>query len=209
MTQIKTVSQESVVKEIKALLIFDFLDLYNQFEKNIKKVFQSEVKNFSKEVLQQLYFLYGGRIGTYIEYTEPMIKLREIAYNEHEAFKDLSVNQIFKLSKEKHFIPMFDSAMQSIQSPRTQISFIDSCIKLLKMRNKLAHEMNELSFKDCDLIELLSIDNIRNAEIPLLKNYDIGNIDGMSAYIASNIIYMRRMNNMMNDHLKEDSLTTQ
>ena len=61
------------------------------------------------------------------------------------------------------------------------------------MRNKLAHELEELHFKDSDLIELLSLDNIRKEPFELLQNYDIGNLDDSTKYIASNIIYMRRL----------------
>ena len=61
------------------------------------------------------------------------------------------------------------------------------------MRNILAHEIVNIFFKDKDLIELLSLDQLELQKFEMLRNYDICKMDNMTRYIASNIVYMRRM----------------
>ena len=61
------------------------------------------------------------------------------------------------------------------------------------MRNKLAHEVVDLRFNNRDLIELLSHEQIAREPFDLLQNYDIGKMDDMTLYIASNIVYIRKL----------------
>lgn len=60
-------------------------------------------------------------------------------------------------------------------------------------RNKLAHEVSNLNFKDGDIIELLSPEQISQQSFELLRNYDLLKIDAMTQCIASNIIYIRKI----------------
>lgn len=66
-------------------------------------------------------------------------------------------------------------------------------LRLLNMRNKLAHEVSNLNFKDGDIIELLSPEQISQQSFELLRNYDLLKIDAMTQCIASNIIYIRKI----------------
>ena len=61
------------------------------------------------------------------------------------------------------------------------------------MRNKLAHEVTDLNFKDRDLVELLSPEQISQEPFDLLQNYDLLKMDEMTQYVASNIIYIRKL----------------
>ena len=88
---------------------------------------------------------------------------------------------------------MFKYEIQSLQTKQTVYSYLDCTIKLINMRNILSHELSELKFKDKDLIELLSIENLKKQEFPMLLNYDLEIMDDMTKYIASNIVYMRIM----------------
>lgn len=193
MSSIKAASRETISLQLKSLLIYDFLKSYNLFEKYVRNAFEASLPTLSTSTMQQMYFLLGGRIGTYIEYQGPCIKLTSISYKDDEQFKNFSVNQIIRLFKVSHCVEAFEFEIVSLQRPRTSYPFIDCAIKLINMRNKLAHELEELHFKDSDLIELLSLDNIRKEPFELLQNYDIGNLDDSTKYIASNIIYMRRL----------------
>ena len=65
------------------------------------------------------------------------------------------------------------------------------------MRNILAHEMVDLTFKDSALIELLSIEQIESQNFEILQNYDIHRMDNMTQYIASNLVYMRKLIDML------------
>lgn len=61
------------------------------------------------------------------------------------------------------------------------------------MRNILAHEMANLQFKNKDLIELLTLEQLEAQSFQILQNFDIRKMDNMTQYIASNLVYMRKL----------------
>ena len=69
------------------------------------------------------------------------MKLNIVKYKENDVFKELKVNQIIKIFKRNPCLRVFDFAIQSIQRATTTFSFYDCVIRLLNMRNILAHEM--------------------------------------------------------------------
>jgi len=193
MSSVKAVGRETIVLQLKSLFIFEFLNTYNELERIVRTVFENNISALPSETKQRLYFFYGGKIGTYIEYTDSAIKLDEIQYKSDENFKKLSLNQIIKIFKEDPCIEAFNFDIKSIQRTSTVFPFTDCVLKLLNMRNKLAHELVDLQFKDKDLIELLLIEYIKKESFITLQNYDIENMDNMTQYIASNIVYMRKI----------------
>lgn len=193
MSSMKVPSRKTILFQIKSLLIVEFLNTYNEFEKRVRCTFEDSIESLPPSKKQQLYFFYGGKLGTYIEYAEPSVKLTSVPYRERERFKELSINQILKIFQANSHDNLFDSKIKSLQRSTTVYPFIDCAIKLVNMRNKLAHELVDLHFDNKELIELLSIDNIRREPFDMLQNYDIGTMDEMSRCMASNIIYMRKM----------------
>lgn len=193
MDGIGVIDQDTLTLQIKSLIVFDFLNEYNELERIIRNRFEQSLSILPNKIIQQLYFYYGGRIGTFIEYEETAIKLNNIKYTEKEKFKELSINQIIKIFKNNSCLAAFNFSINSIQRSTTDFSFYDCIIRLLNMRNKLAHEVCDLKFKDKDLIELLSYEQISNESFGFLKNYDIQKMDNMTQYIASNIVYIRRI----------------
>lgn len=193
MNDIKTIDQQILKLRIKCIIIFEFLNLYNKFELTIRSVFENHIKNFDKTLIQKLYFYSGGHIGSYIDYPSNTIKLNSLEYKKDYTFKDLTINQIVKIIKQEEHCSLFKYEIQSLQTKQTVYSYLDCTIKLINMRNILSHELAELKFKDKDLIELLSIENLKKQEFPMLLNYDLEIMDDMTKYIASNIVYMRIM----------------
>ncbi len=187
------IDQKTLSLQIRSLMVCDFLDEYNQLERAIRNVFENNISNLSSSTKQQLYFYYGGKIGTYIEYESHGIKINELNYSEEEMFKQLSINQIIKIFKSNRCLEAFNFSIESIQRPLTVFPFYDCTIRLLNMRNKLAHEVSNLNFKDGDIIELLSPEQISQQSFELLRNYDLLKIDAMTQCIASNIIYIRKI----------------
>ena len=53
--------------------------------------------------------------------------------------------------------------------------------------------MVNLQFKDKDLIELLTIEQLEAQDFKMLQNFDVGKMDNMTQYIASNLVYMRKL----------------
>lgn len=198
----KATEREIISLQLKSLLIFEFLNTYNQFEKTIRKTFEESIATLPAEKIQQLYFFYGGKIGSSIEYSEPGIKLQEIPYKKDEKFKNLTVNQILKIFKPTPaVIESYNFTITSLRS-KTEYPFFDCALQLLNMRNKLAHELVDLKFNSKDVIEQLPVEKIKDEPFEILRDYDIQQMDSPSQDMASNIIYMRLLINHLEKNLK-------
>ena len=199
MNNAKVVKKEILIRQIKSLIIFDFLDTFNYLEEIIRETFEKSLSNIPNELSNKLFFYYGGKIGTSIDTTDNSIRLETIKYKKDELFKKLTVNQIIKIYKTEPKVNVFDFNIDSIQKPKTQLRFSDCVLKLISMRNRLAHEMNDCNFIDKDIIEVITIDNLKTYSFDTLANFDISNMDNMTQCIASNIVYMRTMISSLNE----------
>ena len=184
-------------------MIHHLISFYNELEQTIRKVFEKNLSTLPQKILQQLYFYYGGKIGTYIEYEAHSVRLNSLDFKEGELFKTLSINQIIKIFKESPHLEDFNFVVESVQRTTTVFTFYDCVIRLLNMRNKLAHEVVDLQFKDRDLIELLSHEQIAREPFDLLQNYDVRKMDDMTLYIASNIVYIRKLLSKLNAEVNQ------
>lgn len=193
MDGIKGIDASTMLLQLKSLLVYEFLKEYNELELIIRKIFEKSLSSFPSNVIQQLYFYYGGKIGSYIEYEAHSTKLLSLNYKSEEEFKELSINQIVKIFKENQCIKAFNFSITSIQRSAVEYSFYDCVIRLLRMRNKLAHEVVNFQFKNSDLIEMLTREQISTESFSVLQNYDVQKIDNMTMYIASNIVYIKRL----------------
>ena len=187
------IDQATLSVQIKSLIVYDFLSTYNQLERIIRQIFEMSIPSLPQKVIQQLYFYVGGRIGTFIDVEEKAIKLNAVKFKESDLFKELTINQIIKIFKNNPCLEAFNFNIRSIQRISTFFSFYDCVIRLLNMRNILAHEMVNIQFKNKELIELLTFDQLEAYSFEILQNYDVRKMDSMTRYIASNIIYMRKI----------------
>ena len=186
----KAFSREYILLQNKSVILYSFLDKYNQLEILIRNLFESHLSSFKSELINELYFYYGGRIGTFIEYETNSIKLSNITFNKQETFKSLTINQIIKVCREKKCIAVFQKEIKSLKKPNTRLILCDCLLKFLNMRNSLAHELADISFKDKDFVELLSDKILNTYSEKEFVNIDSSNLDFMSKHILSNIIYM-------------------
>ena len=184
----------------RSVIVYAFLDKYNNLESIIRALFEKNLKNFTPKLINELYFLYGGRINTYFEYQTDCIKLNNIKYNEEESFKDFSINQIIKFCREKNCISVLKSNIPSVER---QIHFVvDDCIiKLLSMRNCLAHELADITFKNNSLIDPLSDKKLDEYISTNFLDVNVAEIDVMSKHILSNIIYMDNIVSILAPHI--------
>lgn len=188
------VKDKNMLREhIRSLMVFTFLNEYIQLEFVIRKVFEVNIDTLPPNILQQLYFYYGGKISTYIEYESHGVKVKELKYNEKEQFKDFSIIQIIKVFKKNNCLKAFNFSIDSIRNSIKSISFYDCIIRLINMRNILAHELTNLTFNEKDIVEMLSINQISEESFNLLKNYDLSIMDDTTQCIASNIVYIRKL----------------
>lgn len=202
----KGIDAATVSLQLKSLLVYEFFKEYNELERMIRKIFEKSLPTLSPEYIQQLYFYLGGKIGSYIEYESHSLKLTNLNFKPSESFRGLSVNQIIKMFKETPCIEAFNFSISSIRLSTVEYSFYDCCTRLINMRNKLAHEVVNLQFKDSDLIEMLTREQIAAESFDVLQNYDIQRIDGVTMYIASNLVYIKHLLARLSEG-QEDILT--
>lgn len=183
-------SKNTLVHQVKALAIYDFMTTYHELETEIRTCFEQSLENCSPNIKNKLYFYYGGRIGTHINYDSNMLLFDKLTFSENELFKSLSISQILKINKESRYIEKFDKKIDSIQRKMIQFNCNDCLIKLLEMRNVLAHKILDLNFKEKHIIETLTKDRIKeNLEMDF--NIDSNLLDETLIQIYSNIVYMK------------------
>ena len=104
MNSMKGIDQNTLSVQIKSLVIYEFLNEYNQLEQMIRETFEQNISLLPAKNLQQLYFYSGGRIGTYIDFEEDAVKLNTAQYREHDLFKELTINQIVKIFTKRRVV---------------------------------------------------------------------------------------------------------
>lgn len=191
--------KETLSCQLRSIVIYQFLNLYNNLEQKIRKAFQNDLSKAGPEDINRLYFFYGGKIGTYIDYENSITKLIETKFQKNEKFSELTICQILKINKCAKFIESLIFEINSIQRPSTVLEFQDCALKLLNMRNILSHELVDCVFKDKDIIELLSDENIKKFDFDFIKNYDFNLMDDITKAIISNFYYMQIMANKLGD----------
>ena len=183
-------NKEYVILQNKSLILYCFLKKYNQLEILIIKIFEKNLSSCDCELIKELYFYYGGKIGTYIESETNSIKLSSITFKKQETFSSLSINQIVKICREKKCIEIFNKEIKSLKQENVNLILYDCLLKFLNMRNCLAHELEDISFKDKDLVELLPDGMLNSYMEKQFFNMNVSILDDMTKCILSNLIYM-------------------
>lgn len=186
---------------IKSVLIVQFISLYAKFEKKLVNIFKEEIKKVDHKHKNKLYFMHGALLSSNIVYKYDM-ECFEIqgsnkswSYDENSIFNTLNLNKILRFERKENLIEQFRIKIQSIQRSIIQHDFKDSAIKLLEMRNKLAHEFDYLRFDDKCIIELLSAQTIKEhiENYSWLSGYDYTSMDEVSISLFSNYVYMNKL----------------
>lgn len=190
------------IKKDKSYIIVEFISKFTNLENLIKRTFINSIPNLSNTTINKLYFIYGGKLNSYYEYEGEELKLNTIKFKEKESFNDISINQIIKIFSKNSEIPILNLEIESLEKKIISFKLSDCVMKLISMRNKLAHEMKNLKFYESkDLIELLSDKKINNTIDESFNLLSINYLDDMTKYILSNIIYMDIIIKILNDAL--------
>jgi len=180
--------------QINSVVIVHFMIEFDKFERLAKSIFQREIQRVDHKYKSILYFYYGCTVGNEwrIDYNERCIERngRRI-YNDEEMFKAWPLDKINKFLRKERIIQYFDYEIGSIQTPMSTYPFYDSCEKLIKMRNCLAHSITSVDFKDAEIIESLSDNKIKERIYDWLdSSVSIEDMSDMAKAICSNTIYM-------------------
>lgn len=181
-----------------SVIIVRFMIEYDKFEKEIKKIFQEQITHVEHKNKSVLYFYYGCTVGNEwkIDYDNRSIERSNFRkYDDNEMFKSLTLDKINKFLRKEHIMDCFDFEINSLQTKMAAYTFYDSCEKLIKMRNRLAHSISHITeFKEESFIELLSDDKIEEYIYDWIDHsIPIHDLTHMSKIICSNIIYMNSL----------------
>ncbi|URZ01704.1 hypothetical protein [Clostridium felsineum] len=186
---------------INALIVYNYLGYYTEFEDLIKEKFISNFEKLSEEYKNRTYFYIGG-IGcsnSYLEYDTYSLIRESTKYDKRKLLNRLTMNQIIKLERKEQAIDMFKKNIYSIQIPKIYFTFCDCCIKLINARNIMAHEFFNLNLKEKDIIEVLSKEKIEQFKPEWLGDFEYNELsDGMLG-ILSNYIYMKELKKVLNE----------
>ncbi len=186
-------SRMFVQLQLEALSVRYFIVKFDELESQVKNLFSHNIGKISNENKQMLYFYLAGIKGTYIDYSSNSLKTNDAKYSATEKFSQFSLSQIIKIQRQNNLLDLFDFTIQSLNSKTSAYTFTDCCVKLINMRNKLAHEIAHLSFTDKDIIELLSNDYIKNNSTSLYGSLDTEQMNDDTKCIFSNIIMMEQV----------------
>ena len=181
--------------QIEALTIHYFTNMFNLLEDEIKAFFIQNVTSIPLEKRVILYFDLAGIKSNKIELEidNELFSLSKTKFSKEENFSIFTVNQIIKFQRKYNLIQALEFNIKSINHKTTEYKFTDCLIKLIKMRNKLAHEKSHLSFNDSDIIEVLSNDTIYNNSALWFDSLDTTLMSDESKAIFSNFLIMKHM----------------
>lgn len=185
-------AQEDMNCSIKAVAIYKFLNGFNNLECIVKDKFSKITVKATASEKNKLYFYHGGLAGkVVIDYNVETLKYQEIQFNVNENFKHFTLNQMIKILQNSDLKKYFPENINSMLKANNQIEFLGSIKRLINMRNKLAHELINLNFKDGDYIELLPIPIIEE-KLKIIFDINYAEADQIQI-IYSNIVYINSL----------------
>lgn len=181
-------------EQIEASVIVRFIYQFAAFEKIVKNIFSTTVAQSDYRSL--LYYFYGALQGSkgYINYVGHTWAKPELGrYKKTEKFTGFTLIQMIKIDQQEHLVPNFNFALQSENTPMLEFPFHDACIKLVNMRNKIAHETDELDFTDEDVVETMPLSKIVAEQCEYLHGFDLNKMSNNAIQVYSNLHTLDRL----------------
>lgn len=185
-------NQREITVQLDALSIYHYLLKYSDLEEEIKRLFIGTWPNFNEELKQRIMFYQGGVSleNGYIEYDTYSVITQRYKFDVMAMLNKLTLNQIIKLERKENQLKDLQYEIESLQNKKVVYPCQDCILKLLNMRNILAHKMSALNFKNRDYIDVLSNEIIRKSNLEWLVNFDFDLLSESARCIVSNYIYM-------------------
>lgn len=185
--------KDRILLELRSILIVRFISEFCELEKLIISTFQEKISQLNNDIKNELYFYYGiySSHNVYYDFEKKCVSINNNRFNENELFKSLSLKRIINYEKRNHLIEAFNFELNSLIRKQTVFPFYDCCEKLINMRNKMAHELDSISFSEKEIIELLPDGYLTNYNYDYLASFTVSDMDADMKVIFSNIIYIR------------------
>ncbi|WP_294629660.1 hypothetical protein [uncultured Bacteroides sp.] len=198
--------KEHIILQYKSVLMVQFISNFAKLEKIIIRSFQDFISITEHRHKSKLYFMYGCTVGNEIFYDidRECLSLNSVRkYDDNEMFKSLKLNKVIKFDKKEHVVSPLNINIASVQKTSLEFPFHDCILKFISMRNKLAHELDKINFKDSDIIETLSIETIKKFMYEWSEDWDFNRFDNDCILLYSNLIYLFVVLDTINKNLSE------
>lgn len=180
--------------QLKALAIHYFSISFNELERLVKSLFKDQLSLIDSSHKSLLYFLLAGiKQSPHIDYNSNSLKTDPCSFSINEDFAKFSFSQIIKIQRQNHIFDSFEFNIPSINNKTVEYGFVDCCDKLICTRNKIAHEISNISFSNKEIIEILPISQIQTRSSALFFEMDSALMDSDTLVIISNLIFMEQM----------------
>lgn len=175
-----------------SLAVYYFLLEYNNLENLVKETYISSWPSFSEDLKNRLLFFIGGTKSEilYFDFDTYQLVENRRKYELKALLNELRLIHIMKIERKEHQIGAFHFNIQSLNVKQVELDSISCILKLIDMRNILAHRMTDLDFKEKSVIELISDKAISEKGISWLEEFDLSKMDSATKSIVSNYIYM-------------------
>lgn len=185
-------NQREISMQLDALSIYHYLLKYSELETLIKQIYIIAWPDFKEEYKQRIMYYQGGLSleSGYIEYDTYSVVTQHQKFDINVLLNKLTLNQIIKLERKERQIPFLLYEIVSLQNKTVVYPCQDCILKLLNMRNILAHKITDLNFKNKDYIDVLSNEIISDKGLEWLKEYDLNLLSESARCIISNYLYM-------------------
>lgn len=182
--------------QLHSIAVYDYMVYSEILSNKARKVFQAYVKSMPPERKNPLYFYWSGIKVSCLQLklmdkAKPFLHFDDTEYSEDEEFKALTFNQMLNIQKKHGILECFAFTIPSYNQRQCEYTFVDCCKKLICMRNKLAHERSSLSFKDADIIEILSTSKLEEHVHKQYGSLSVDNMTDETKAIFSNLIIMQ------------------
>ena len=164
--------------QVEASLMRLYLEKFSILEKYLQACFIESVKLLDHEKQGELLFYAAHMMDTKnIDFSKCNVKCQTITFSKAKELSCFSTSKILNLQKHQKILNCFDKQIQSINNKMIVHELVDCCLKLLLMRNKLAHERSKLEFTQDDAIELISDDEISKFDDPFVPGVNIDELN--------------------------------
>lgn len=192
MVKLSTHDKISQLINIKSIILFRFMENYDIFEKEVRRIFELKIRDLTTPEIYELYYLQGQSIIKNIDIINKSTTVSFPDFSDKEKFKSLTLNQILKFYKNKH-TDYFNFEVDSLQKKMIKYTFVEIAQKLVNMRNRLAHELKDVKFDESCRIDRLSEDMISEMDNSFFKIASFNIWDEICKDIVSNYFYMLKI----------------
>ena len=184
-----------ILEEMDALIMYKFLILYNRFENKIKEIYRMEWADLDEDVKRRVAYYVGSikGINAYIEYDTYSTKQDIYRYDEDSLISKMTINQIIRMERKEKNVSLFNFQIDSKLSKQLTFISYDCILKLINMRNKLAHDILNINFKSSDIIEVLPNNIFEKEKEVWISNLQLDKLSDFGRVILSNHFFMNEI----------------